>query len=174
MHACSTTLWRYRVTLDVLVADHLDARILEVIFYNPSVDLESRLYIDKALLIERLPYQDLEAKILTLKESYIRQKKDLDFSREKAINEIKHDMIVQFILNRIHVVTSTQSSQEPAVDNIHADATDSFVVELKVNFGDILRADYDRENRKPCLDVVLPSPPQSLAPLRTNQRRRLS
>jgi hypothetical protein len=145
------------MTIDVLIADHHGVDCLEVVFYNPDTDEECRLYLCKHLLGEKLNMPNLTDKVQEIKEKYIRQKKLSEFVEEDAIWEVKHDLMVQYVTSRISI--PSKESEE-----------DEFVVELKVNFGDI----SVEKNGKKQLDIILDCIPETITPLRTKQNQRIS
>ena len=52
--------WRKRINIDVTIVEHEDLNIYEVIFYDPSRDIESpRIYLNKQLIVSEIHQNDL-------------------------------------------------------------------------------------------------------------------
>lgn len=52
--------WRKRLNVDVTIVEHEDLNIYEVIFYDPSRDIESpRIYLNKQLIVSEINQNDL-------------------------------------------------------------------------------------------------------------------
>ena len=52
--------WRKRINIDVTIVEHEDLNIYEVIFYDPSRDIESpRIYLNKQLIVSEINQNEL-------------------------------------------------------------------------------------------------------------------
>ena len=117
--------WRTRTMIDIIIAHHQHHRCIEVVAYNPEVDVEaSRLYIDYDNLVRNLNHNDCDEKLAMEIELMVRQK--VNFSRKDIACRVVNDIICNNIQSQLMI-----HGENSAKD---------FSVSLKYDFGiDIMK-----------------------------------
>lgn len=89
--------WRTRNNLDICIIEHSDFNILEVVLYEPSIDVEAqRIYINLKVLKTKLNNEDIEEKLSFAKRNNIPL-------TEQFISGIMNKSISDYILNRMKI-----------------------------------------------------------------------
>jgi len=143
----SKSFWKTRTNLDILVASHKKQLCIELVAYNAEVGVEApRIYMSSMMLATKINPQSEEFinKLSTKKESLTRQKKA--FSAAELTKEVYNEMILNYILQRLNVVSE-------GVD---------LTKELKMV---ITPQSSDTVNEEGTVDFVLPVPPTGLTPV---------
>jgi len=99
----SKSLWRQRISFDVFIVNHKLFKVIEVVCYNPAVDIEApRMYFSSLKLKNKLDSSDVEEKVKSRQEFLIRQKKPVVY--EDLMQEVVEDQIVHFITSKLNVI----------------------------------------------------------------------
>ena len=68
----SKFFWRTRNSIDVTIVQHDKANIIEIIAYEPSIDVEAeRIYLNSTLLNDRLDHVEIEGKFSFAKQNNV-------------------------------------------------------------------------------------------------------
>ena len=68
----SKFFWRTRNSIDVTIVQHDKANIIEIIAYEPSIDVEAeRIYLNSTVLNDRLDHVEIEAKFSFAKQNNV-------------------------------------------------------------------------------------------------------
>lgn len=151
LHEGRITLWRQGLVIDLWIVDHGYSTAMEVISYRPDTNQHHRLYLDRELLLNKMDMDELEDTLCDMEEEYREQQRNFDLGRFKAMHQDEH--FVNYILKRITVPNDL--------------LPDSFLVELRINFGDKTRVSSskdDRDCQARVLDVLLDQKPRDLVP----------
>jgi len=105
----SKTFWKTRTNLDILIAMHSNAMVIEVISYDANAGKETpRFYISVPLLITKIDKDECDRKVAMKKEVFLRQKKD--FKQTEVMKEAMNEAMVTFILSRLAIAENTDSA----------------------------------------------------------------
>ena len=89
--------WRSRTNLDVCIIEHGEVGVYEIIFYEPSCDVEARrVYIDQKLLRAKLDDEDIDSKLSFAKRNNVPL-------TEKFVASVVDKSITDYLLNRIKI-----------------------------------------------------------------------
>ena len=89
--------WRSRINLDVCIVEHGDVGVYEIIFYEPSCDVEApRVYLDQKLLCAKLDDEDIDSKLSFAKRNNVPL-------TEKFVASVVDKSIADYLLNRIKI-----------------------------------------------------------------------
>jgi len=143
----SKFFWRARNTIDVTIIEHRAWKVVEVACYEPSLDVEaSRVYLDSAILAERINRTQIEEKLSFAKQNNVPH-------TEKLVRDITHQAITEYILNRL------------AQTELSAD-TKKFEVVFQLNFRDVVIEAADRNTGS-----LIREPPSELTPFTTTHNK---
>lgn len=132
--------WRRRVTIDVVIVEHKEFDITEVIIYEPSIDREaSRIYLDSLILSTKLSQEEIAAKMSFAKQHNVPH--TIQF-----VNGILNRATSDYILNRLFITD-------------FAAETKSLSVELQFNL-----RDRDPEFGGDDIDQLICAKPVNLSP----------
>ena len=89
--------WRSRTNLDVCIVEHGKVGVYEIIFYEPSCDVEApRVYLDQKLLRSKLDDEDIDSKLSFAKRNNVPL-------TEKFVASVVDKTIADYLLNRIKI-----------------------------------------------------------------------
>lgn len=85
--------WRTRNTIDIMVVEHADLHITEIVAYDPAIDREApRIYVDSDILLAKLDHGDIVAQL------GFGQRNGVLITEETLTNKAKFDFIVSRLL----------------------------------------------------------------------------
>jgi hypothetical protein len=114
--------WRTRNTVDIIIVQHNEFNVLELITYEPSIDKEApRIYLDNLVLDSKIDKAEVEVKLKEAKEPFLRRHEVPN--AEKLLKDIITAAKINYVLNRVFVA---ELSPEKKV----------FKVEIQFNFRD--------------------------------------
>jgi hypothetical protein len=87
--------WRTRNKIDVCIAEHKTAGVLEVIAYDPSFNAEApRIYIDRSILSLKINNAEIESKLSFAKRNNVPL-------TDKFVRGVHDTVYSEFIMNRL-------------------------------------------------------------------------
>ena len=93
----SKYFWKTRNTIDVILVKHKIENVIEVIAYEPALDVEApRLYMDSKILSFKLDQEAIAAKMSLAKQNNVPH-------TEQFVEGIVNGAISEFILNRLFI-----------------------------------------------------------------------
>jgi hypothetical protein len=102
LHQSSKLYWKQKCTLDLLIVEHETFDVFELRAYEPTINKESvPVFIDRGLVLDVIPEQDIAAHVRALKEPILRRKEIPD--EASIAKQARNDTIAEFIVNRIHI-----------------------------------------------------------------------
>lgn len=105
----SKSLWRQRINFDVFIVNHKLFKVIEVICFNPTADIEApRIYLSPSKLKSKLDTSDIEDKVMSRKEFLIRQKKPIIY--DDLMQEVVEDQIVLYITSKLNLKETEDKS----------------------------------------------------------------
>lgn len=125
--------WRTRNTIDVTIVHHKSLEVIEVIAYEPSLDIEAeRIYLDQNILISGLDQELIAAKLSLAMRSNVPH-------TEKIVEGIYNELVSEFILSRLIIkhFVKEESSFEVQIQTTFLDRDEEFGVNN--NTGKLLR-----------------------------------
>lgn len=133
----SKFFWRTRNNIDVTIVSHYDSETVEVIAYEPSVDVEAEChYLNLHILNSKLNQEEIEAKFSFAKQNNVAHSEQFE---TEVVNRATSD----FILNHLFIKEYSKDDRK-------------FAVQLQ--FGD---DDYDAHSR------LIRDKPTELVPFET-------
>ena len=120
--------WRTRNTLDVMLVEHRKFNMIELITYDPTLDKESpRIYLDNTILNSKLDQADIDARLLVVKEPFIRRREVPDSAKllKDIINRAKADYVLnrlfisEYSLEKKHITVEIQFNFRDRDDELH-------------------------------------------------------
>mmetsp|Transcript_46019 Transcript_46019/g.94142 ORF Transcript_46019/g.94142 Transcript_46019/m.94142 type:complete len:511 (-) Transcript_46019:315-1847(-) len=101
----SKSFWKSRSNLEVLIVSHTRHLCIEVVAYSSELGAEFRLYCSRMALATKIDPESSEftKKLSDKKEQFIRKKKT--FSPKELSNEVYNDLMQDYIMRRMIVVT---------------------------------------------------------------------
>ena len=136
----SKYFWKTRNTIDVILVKHKIENVLEVIAYEPALDVEApRLYLDSKMLDSKLDQEAIAAKMSLAKQNNVPH-------TEQIVQSLGNCAISEFILNRLFI------KQYPKEEGI-------FKIQLQFTF-----SDREDANSVDTLDKLLCDKPAFLCP----------
>jgi hypothetical protein len=151
--------WRTRTNVDIVICEHKDSRVVEIVTYEPVLDMEApRLYLDDGILYSKLDQSQLEESLKSAKELLLRLREVPD--KEALMREIGNKAKVEYILNRLTVDTYAVGATCPGLK--------SFRVGFKFNF-----RDEDGDKQVATLDKMIVQKPAELKNFVTKNFRSL-
>jgi hypothetical protein len=92
--------WRTRTNVDIIVVEHKDHQIIEIVTYTPVVDREAtRLYLSDDVVYSKLDHSEFEEALRLAKEPLLRRRIVPD--REKLMKAIVKEAKTNYIMNRL-------------------------------------------------------------------------
>jgi len=132
--------WRKRITIDVVIVEHKEFDVTEVITYEPSIDREaSRIYLDSLILSTKINQEEVAAKMTFARQHNVPH-------TMQFVNGVLNRATSDYILNRLFI---TEFSVDPKI----------FSVELQFNF-----RDRDVEFGGDNIDQLIREKPADLSP----------
>lgn len=137
----SKYFWKTRNTIDVAVVKHGNGNVVEIIAYEPSLDVEApRIYMDSKVLSTKLDQEAIAAKMSLAKQSNVPH-------TEQFVDGVMNGAISDFILCRLFI---KQFSKEERI----------FEIQLQFTISDI-----DGDERGAAIaDKLLRDKPAALCP----------
>ena len=103
IHVAPKVFWRQKCTVDICVILHESYKVLEIIAYEPVIDVEcSRIYIDSEIAETIIIEEDVIANYKRLKQIFLKNKEKI--VEEKLKIKARHEALVQILLNRLHII----------------------------------------------------------------------
>lgn len=114
--------WRTRNSLDIIIMEHTDSNITELIAFEPTIDKESpRIYMDSSVLHSKIDHASIEAQLSFAKRNNVP-------ITEEWISAITNKAKADFLLSRLVIVEFGQETrsievilQVPTIDAEHGD-----------------------------------------------------
>lgn len=128
--------WKLRCTLDVFLQKHEAHSCVELITFNATTGQESNhIFVDYNKVLVKLDQKELENALELKREQ--REQVNKRFNLAVETIEAQDNFVIQYILNRLSIVESTE---------------DLLSVELKANYCDV----YDEETK--LLETIIAKP----------------
>lgn len=94
--------WRTRTMIDIIIAHHTYFNIIEIIAYNPEIDVEAnRIYIDYENLVKNLSKIYYIEKLSQETEILVRQK--INFCKKEVATRVINDIIANNIQSQLEI-----------------------------------------------------------------------
>ncbi len=136
----SKYFWKTRNSIDVIVVSHKIEQVIEVIAYEPGLDVEApRVYLNSKVLLSKLDQEAINAKMSLAKQNNVPH-------TDQFIEGVMNGATSVFILNRLFI---KQFSKEERI----------FEIQLQFTF-----SDNDGQSDADTMDMLLCDKPVALCP----------
>ena len=105
----SKFFWRTRNNIDVSIVSHIDSATIEVIAYEPSIDVEAeRIYLSLHVVNSKLNQDEIEAKFSFAKQNNVAHTEEFE-------TEVVRRATSDFILNHLFIKEYSKDDRKFAV-----------------------------------------------------------
>jgi len=131
----------------VTIIEHQACKVTEVVCYEPSLDVEAtRTYLDSTILEKRVDHAQIEEKMSFGKRNNVPH-------TEKFVNDIVHQAIADYVLNRLFQTDFTVCPKK-------------FEVAFQLNFRDVVIEAAGNSTER-----LIRGPPSDLTPFTTHHNK---
>lgn len=100
LHQGSKSYWKNGMFLEILLVEHLDFGVIEVIAFEPRKQLETnRLFVDSTKLRDTLSSDEINGRVKESIETENRRK--MPINRSEIAKAVMNNFVKEFLMNRI-------------------------------------------------------------------------
>lgn len=102
IYQSSRCFWKQRCNLDIALVEHPVINVLEVISYDSKLNVEApRMYVDHFLIKATIHQEELDKRLLELKEPFLRRRQTFD--EQQLIKTAMNDAVASLIVGQLTI-----------------------------------------------------------------------
>lgn len=102
IHQGVKSFWKTRSTVDLTLARHCQRNTIEIIAFEPALDVEGqRIYVDETAIAKKLNADLINENFEIKRETLLRRKEEYD--PLQLMKDVQEQVLVEYIVNRIFI-----------------------------------------------------------------------